>query len=61
MKLTEKEKVIYKEVMIHFCLALNSSPKGVTEAMNKGPCFLGSQRHFENTTKAIIKALRDLK
>lgn len=58
MKLTKREKLIYNAVELQFCKALASSPQKVTDAMNSSPCFLGSEKYFEYTAKAVIKALR---
>lgn len=38
----------------HFCIALNLSPQSVTDAMNAQPCFLGSEKYFENLQRAIL-------
>ena len=52
------QKKIEAAIHLEFCKALNLSPQRVTDAMNAAPCFLGSEKHFENTVKAVVKALK---
>ncbi len=59
MRLTKKQKIeIKKAIELEFCKALNNSRQLVTDAMNAGPCFLGSKKYFEYTVSAIEKALK---
>lgn len=53
----QTKKRIYAAIELEFCKMLAISRQSVTDAMNASPCPLGSEKHFENTVKAVIKAL----
>lgn len=52
---------IYKAIETEFCKALANTRQGVTDAMNAAPCFLGSEKHFEMTEKAVKAAIKEQK
>lgn len=52
------KKKIKQAIELEFCKALNLSNNGVTEAMNSGPCFLGSKKHFEVTAYMVLMAIK---
>jgi len=57
MKRLNKQKEIQKAVELVFCQYLALTRQSVTDAMNAGPCPLGSEKHFEATAKLIMKRL----
>lgn len=58
MKLTKSQlKEIKKAIELEFCKALHLSPQKVTDAMNTAPCYLGSEKYFENVLKSVQKSL----
>lgn len=55
------EKEIYKAIELEFCKFLSITNQNVVDAMNVAPCPLGSEKHFQNTVKAIVKVLKNKK
>ena len=54
---SKEGKAVRKVLELKFCEALSNSPQAVTKAMYSAPCFLGSEKHFEQTVFYILNEL----
>lgn len=58
--MTQLKLEIKKAIELEFCKALNLSKQEIVDAMNLGPCYLGSKKYFQVSAWQVMNALHPI-